>query len=246
MADDYDPLEVVLEALAAHDCLVTERNGKAMAQCPAHADSTPSLSITTGDDGRVLLWCFGDCTVAAVLEALELEMHQLFADGDGEWEPGEQRYEIPTVADNPISKLYNYVDANGTKVAYHRRHFEDGKKKRTSGHYDASGKAQPNVPEDLIVPLFHADVIETCTDTEVVWVTEGERDADNLHKHLTIAWMAPHIPVTTTFGGASRPLIDEWITPLKKFDRVFVVVDCNEAGWKRPGVARHRSAGHHP
>jgi hypothetical protein len=50
-----------------------------MAQCPAHPDRTPSLSIREGDDGRVLLHCFGGCGTARILDALGLGMRDLFA-----------------------------------------------------------------------------------------------------------------------------------------------------------------------
>ena len=32
------------------------------ALCPAHADKNPSLSVSEGDDGRVLVKCFAGCT----------------------------------------------------------------------------------------------------------------------------------------------------------------------------------------
>jgi hypothetical protein len=35
--------------------------GKWLAHCPAHSDSSPSLSIREGMDGRVLLHCFAGC-----------------------------------------------------------------------------------------------------------------------------------------------------------------------------------------
>ena len=49
-----------------------------MACCPAHEDRTPSLSISAGDDGRVLLNCFAGCGVEAVLAALGLELSDLY------------------------------------------------------------------------------------------------------------------------------------------------------------------------
>jgi len=54
-------------------------NGKWVARCPAHADSSPSLSIREGRDGRVLLHCFAGCDVEDVLNALGLAMGHLFA-----------------------------------------------------------------------------------------------------------------------------------------------------------------------
>ncbi len=44
--------------------------GKWLARCPAHADRTPSLSITEGPGGKVLLHCFAGCDYADILAAL--------------------------------------------------------------------------------------------------------------------------------------------------------------------------------
>jgi phage/plasmid primase-like uncharacterized protein len=41
------------------------------ARCPAHADSTPSLSIRDSVDGRVLVHCFACCSQARVIAALK-------------------------------------------------------------------------------------------------------------------------------------------------------------------------------
>ena len=49
-----------------------------MALCPAHQDGTASLSIREGDDGRVLLHCFVGCGASEVVDALGLNMYDLF------------------------------------------------------------------------------------------------------------------------------------------------------------------------
>ena len=49
-----------------------------MARCPAHEDRTPSLSIREGDDGRILLHCFAGCGACDVVDALGLNIHDLF------------------------------------------------------------------------------------------------------------------------------------------------------------------------
>jgi hypothetical protein len=68
------PIETVLERLDG----VKKAGGAFKARCPAHADQSPSLSIKEGDDGRVLLHCFASCEVQAVVEALGLQMSDLF------------------------------------------------------------------------------------------------------------------------------------------------------------------------
>lgn len=41
-----------------------------MARCPAHDDSTPSLSISEAPDGKLLVHCHAGCSQAAVIDAL--------------------------------------------------------------------------------------------------------------------------------------------------------------------------------
>ena len=49
-----------------------------VAHCPAHHDSTPSLSVREGDDGRVLIYCHAGCEFSEILEVLDLSEWQLF------------------------------------------------------------------------------------------------------------------------------------------------------------------------
>jgi hypothetical protein len=50
------------------------------ALCPAHDDHNPSLSVSAGDDSRVLVRCHAGCATEAVLAALDLTMPDLFED----------------------------------------------------------------------------------------------------------------------------------------------------------------------
>ena len=52
--------------------------GTWIACCPAHADKTPSLTIRETDDGKVLLHCFAGCTALEIIDAVGLEMSDLF------------------------------------------------------------------------------------------------------------------------------------------------------------------------
>lgn len=51
------------------------------ATCPAHEDRSPSLSITEGRDGIVLLHCHGGCGPREVLAAVGLTWQVLFPRG---------------------------------------------------------------------------------------------------------------------------------------------------------------------
>jgi hypothetical protein len=48
-----------------------------MAQCPAHGDRNPSLSIRE-DEGKILLHCFAGCTVETICGAVGIRVSDLF------------------------------------------------------------------------------------------------------------------------------------------------------------------------
>jgi hypothetical protein len=52
------------------------------ALCPAHEDTRASLSIGTGDDGRILVRCHTGCGFDAVVKALGLCPSDLFPPND--------------------------------------------------------------------------------------------------------------------------------------------------------------------
>jgi hypothetical protein len=79
-----DAWEKFIDALEAHDCRPKLRgDNHATARCPAHVDRNPSLSVTRGDDGRVLARCHTGCDTATVAEALGLTLADLFQRGTG-------------------------------------------------------------------------------------------------------------------------------------------------------------------
>jgi hypothetical protein len=55
--------------------------------CPAHADKSPSLAIRVLDDGRILMKCMAECSTQSVLDAIGLEMTDLFPEKLGEFKP---------------------------------------------------------------------------------------------------------------------------------------------------------------
>jgi|SRR5215210_523434 len=76
MTDHLSPVEKVLDSLEDYK----ERQGKFRARCPAHRGvSDNSLSIEEGDDGRVLLTCFAGYDLQEIVNALGLDVVDLFA-----------------------------------------------------------------------------------------------------------------------------------------------------------------------
>jgi putative DNA primase/helicase len=62
---NFGEAEQIARALKGH------RSGKGwLAKCPCHDDRTASLSITEGDDARLLLNCFAGCEFTDIIDAL--------------------------------------------------------------------------------------------------------------------------------------------------------------------------------
>lgn len=72
----------LVDALRSHGSRVVERGDSAVAQCPAHEDRNPSLSVR-GIEGQVLVYCHGGCDTDSVLAALDLTRRDLFDSRNG-------------------------------------------------------------------------------------------------------------------------------------------------------------------
>lgn len=77
--DAERPIDRLLDRLEA----VRETGpGRWMARCPAHDDSTPSLSIREVGDGRLLIHCHAGCDADRVMAAAGLSLADLFPRDD--------------------------------------------------------------------------------------------------------------------------------------------------------------------
>jgi hypothetical protein len=72
----------MLETLLSRLTKVKGRNGSWTACCPAHEDRSPSLSIRQADDGRILMHCFADCSIQAIVGAVGMDVGDLFPPDD--------------------------------------------------------------------------------------------------------------------------------------------------------------------
>lgn len=59
---------------------VKGKNNAWTAACPAHSDRSPSLAVRATEDGRILLHCFGGCSVHEITSALGIDVSDLFPD----------------------------------------------------------------------------------------------------------------------------------------------------------------------
>lgn len=138
------------------------------ALCPAHVDHINSLSFDQGDDGKILLHCHAGCTTEEIVSALGLKIKDLFP------EPGWQQYQARY---SEIKDIYDYHDKNGRLLfqvcrTTDKRFFQrrpDG----CGGFIKGLGDLKP--------VLYRLPELLSALDSgEVVYVVEGEKDADNL------------------------------------------------------------------
>ena len=133
------------------------RTGKGwMAQCPAHRDSNPSLSLSESG-GRVLLYCHAGCPPDAIVRALGIDMSDLFAD--------------PKEALRIIVATYPYTDECGRLlyevVRYEPKGFKQRRPDDRGGWiWDLNGTRR--------VPYNLPQVIASDT----VLICEGEKDCN--------------------------------------------------------------------
>lgn len=157
-----------------------QRSGEGWsARCPAHDDSNPSLSISisSSNDGQILLKCHAGCETQAVVAALGLTMKDLF--------PPRARNGLNVVAS------YGYHDERGT-ILYEvcRLDPKDFKQRRSDGNggwiWKTKGVRQIPYRLPIILERHGAPLI----------VCEGEKD---VHALETFGLLA-----TTNPGGAGK------------------------------------------
>lgn len=177
-----------------------------MAQCPAHDDHTPSLSVSIGRNGGILAKCQTGCSFTAICHAMGLEPGQLCA-------PKADRTPIPR-----IIKTYDYKDALGV-LQFQVCRFEpkDFRQRRPDG----AGGWVWNMHGVDRVPYRLNDLKGHPT----IYVAEGEKDCDAL-------WEIG-LPATTNVGGGGKRKWQERETLALKamgVTRVIAIPDNDDTG----------------
>lgn len=103
--------ERFLNAAAQKGLTVNTFDGRAMVQCPAHNDGRPSLSVKP-IEGSVLLYCMAGCSTADVVDAVGLNMSDLF--------------------DEPSGHVYEYPGGRLVKRTPDKKFVQSGNKSDTS------------------------------------------------------------------------------------------------------------------
>lgn len=217
-------------------------SGGYLVSCPGpshrNGDRNPSLHVTEGASGSVLLQCFAGCETDAIVEALGLAMTDLFTDHERKagttlrpFEPTRKLSDAisPTPVARTVTTDYRYTDADGVSVGLVRRMDEyaaDGSRvgKRFAQYRTEKGNDLPGLAGKRL-PLYRLPEVLTAIAEGVsrVWLTEGEKCADAL---VGIG------EVATTNAGGSGNWRDDLADSLTSAPHVVVVMDKDEQGRK--------------
>jgi Protein of unknown function (DUF3987) len=231
------PIEKVLAALSALDCKCKRCGDGYQAQCPAHEDRNPSLSVRSATDATLLLKCRAGCSTERIVSALGLKLPDLFPRVDvdttsrnakktavSSTAKGKRRTfpaAAKAVADlerrlGQLSATWTYHDAEGHPVGVVIRWEKDSGKNirpvaKINGDWVQAGMPSPR-------PLFRLP--ELLQSTGPAFVVEGEKCADALHALGFVA--------TTSAHGAKSAKGSDW-SPLAGRE-VVILPDNDEAG----------------
>lgn len=175
-----------------------------MAVCPAHADVNPSLSISLKNN-RILIHCMAGCDTSSVLAALDAHYKDLFQ---------EDKPDLIAV------DRYPYTDENDKLLFYTIRYLP---KTFKQCHPGPNGEIIWNL-EGVRRVLYHlSDVIRARDYGDTIYITEGEKDCDNL-------WLKVIKPATCNPMGAGK-WSDSYTQTLKGAREMVIIPDNDQAGY---------------
>jgi putative DNA primase/helicase len=244
-ADLMSALDKVLERLQN----VRQQGEGYRASCPVPAhgqgngDRDPSLSVTVGDDGRVLLNCFAQCEKETIVEALGLSMADLFESHNGHGGGGSYTSHKARSTDQPCTlenyaqyvslpveflkglglKEYSHLGEPAVSMPYLDERGENVL--LTRSRVSLTGKPKVKTRKGDKHRLYGLWKLEEAKEAGYVWLVEGESDAQTLWYHGE-----PALGIPGANGWKAT-----WASELEGFDQIYFVVEdeAGEAYWQK-------------
>lgn len=196
-----------------------------VAHCPCRGDdSSPTLSIAQGRDGRVLLRCHrggNPCDVEQICAAAGVDMRDLH--------PNKPDKPTGGYVDGTLTNTYSYYDAVGELVMQVLRfRLPDGRKEFRQRAPDATADNGWRYSTQQLAqrPLYRLpEVLQALAAGRVIYVAEGEKDVDALWEN---GYAATCNPMGADDGKGSK-----WkpnMTATLAESRVVVIADNDAPG----------------
>jgi hypothetical protein len=196
-------------------------------RCPAHEDRNPSLSFTSGRDGRAVLHCHAGCEPDAVVRALGLTWAELSPDAPAAPTTSRKPTRLFPTANAALTELrrskgtesgkWRYDNGEGEPVGLVARWDEPGGKCYLQFAREGNGWKLGAMPKPR--PLYSLGEL-LGRPAERVYVTEGEKAADAVRSVGLLA---------TTVCGSRGGIAGADLSPLAGRELV-VLPDRDEAG----------------
>ena len=155
-------------------------------RCPAHDDRRPSLTITTGDDGRTLLKCHAGCRVEDIVARVGLTMRDLFVDAA-----------TPSMTTPEIVQTYPYTAEDGTLLYESVRYVPKAfRQRRPNGRNGWIWKLDDPTATPPVTTRRVLLGLPELIDVTDIFIVEGEKDVRALQKL--------GLSATTNAGGAGQ------------------------------------------
>lgn len=175
------------------------------AKCPAHDDRKASLSVSVGENKKIVLFCHAGCDMERdVLPAMGLKKSDLVQS-----DPHPQAYKPRTVEAeyiySPFLKKVKYRYEDGSKdFSWH--HMKNGRWENGKGGHE--------------IPLYNEIALASA---ETVYIVEGEKDVETM-KRL-------NLPAVSTPGGAGAKWKEAYTSRFKDLN-VIILHDNDQPGKK--------------
>lgn len=222
------------------------RKGAYLVPCVCHEDNpkSPSLNISDGRDGNLLLWCFGGCSEqpkkdggASFKKILDKLIELGYADVDT---VGDSQPHFVQCFDQRVGTFWGIFDEPKTFVEIYPRYDRETRstivtfKARYSPkdfrwfkpHAGEQGKWKMTGAKSRIedLPPYYYPEIVLEKDERVLHWPEGEKDADTLRKAFGLA--------SFSFGGVNDTVAEWFLDELVGVKAVVVWADNDPAGLK--------------
>jgi putative DNA primase/helicase len=192
--------DLVTVAEIAHHLKGRKCGAGYVAKCPSHDDKNPSLSLSDSA-GKLLVHCHAGCAQSDVIVALKAR---------GLWPEGETSHQ------SFITASYDYTDEAGKLLYQVVRTEPKGFFQRRPDGY--GGWINEKGERQVLYRLREV------TEAPIVFVVEGEKDAETLRNHGFMA--------TTNAGGAKAPWLNQYTEALRGRE-VILIPDRDLAGRER-------------
>lgn len=198
------PLENVQSALLAHG---SKNTGGDDWRCPAHDDTSASLTVQSGDNVDVVMRCGAGCDTAKVLAKIGLTMADLHADSMG----------------NPVdTEHYVYTDPEKRPLfRVTREQYERGKKFHQS--HPVNGSWQKGLNGVNLVLFQLPRVKRAARKGKTIHIVEGEKDVLRLKEAKIVA--------TTKPGGAGSRWLAAYTDALRGAGQLVIWADRDAPGY---------------